>query len=311
MVSPHFAMKAVEKCSSEFGSRVTEGWEVKWILPGVAALSVWVLRVTLAQAILLVVWCSPAATEQACIGDSSNRFCWLSSDAQGRWGIESEPGPSRRTSEEQQQEMGPETGLRKRFPSTLVKINILGGKWESIWGQKYSSQSLWRTCVLVLILHIYIYIWRRYPVSSCSWTASMFLANIQQRSLKNTVLPKKWRSLRYLSAANTWWVNISFQESLGVGGGRLRTISSHPSKSYSLLTLPKNLSLGVSLPFLAPKYLLSVFSWGSEAQAPSFTVLGVSLTAGWLYWDDAALKEEKGLVKAFLLSEWSGFYFQF
>lgn len=79
MVSSHFDKKAVKKHRSDFGSRVTEGWEVRWILPGVATVSIWALRVTLSQAMPLLVGFSPAAPEQAWVGDS-NSFCWLSSD---------------------------------------------------------------------------------------------------------------------------------------------------------------------------------------------------------------------------------------
>lgn len=44
--------------------------------------------------------CSPAAPEQAWFGDS-NIFCQLPSDPQARWDVKWDPGPSKKTNQEQ------------------------------------------------------------------------------------------------------------------------------------------------------------------------------------------------------------------
>lgn len=65
------------------------------MLPAVADVSVWAVRVTLAQAMLLLVGYSNARPEYAWVGDS-NSFCHLSNDLQARSGVEQGPHPSRR-----------------------------------------------------------------------------------------------------------------------------------------------------------------------------------------------------------------------
>lgn len=59
------------------------------------------------------------APEKSWVGDWTS-FWALLNRTKANWGIESDQGPSRNTSQGLEWETGPETGLEKRFPSTLA-----------------------------------------------------------------------------------------------------------------------------------------------------------------------------------------------